>query len=69
MSRREMPLAELYRSSVEAIPWQVEKRNDTEDYGERIKLDVWYIQNCSPWLDMKIIAETAWRVIRPNGAY
>jgi len=50
-------------------PWQVGKRNDIVDYDERVKLDVWYIQNCSPWLDMKIIAETAWRVIRPNGAY
>jgi putative colanic acid biosysnthesis UDP-glucose lipid carrier transferase len=50
-------------------PWQVGKRNDIIDYAERVKADVWYIQNCSPLLDMKIIAETAWRVIRPNGAY
>lgn len=50
-------------------PWQVGKRNDIDDYDERVKSDVWYIQNCSPWLDMKIIAKTAWRVIRPNGAY
>jgi putative colanic acid biosysnthesis UDP-glucose lipid carrier transferase len=50
-------------------PWQVGKRNDIMDYDERVKADVWYIQNCSPLLDMKIIAETAWRVIRPNGAY
>jgi lipopolysaccharide/colanic/teichoic acid biosynthesis glycosyltransferase len=49
--------------------WQVGKRNDIVDYGERVKADIWYIQHLSPWMDLKIIAKTAWRVIRPNGAY
>ena len=50
-------------------PWQVGKRNDTDDYDERVKQDVWYIQNCSLWLDVKIIAKTILRILRPRGAY
>jgi len=30
-----------------ALPWD-----------ERIELDVWYVENRSPWLDLKIIAKT-----------
>ena len=27
-------------------------------WDERIELDVWYVENRSPWLDLKIIAKT-----------
>ncbi len=50
-------------------PWQVGRRNDIEDYDERVKQDVWYIQNCCLWLDLKIIAKTILRILSPSGAY
>jgi undecaprenyl-phosphate glucose phosphotransferase len=50
-------------------PWQVGKRNDTFDYEERVKLDQWYVLNCSFWLDIKIILKTILRILKPVGAY
>ena len=47
--------------------WQVSGRNDLE-YSERVKLNVYYIENWSIWLDIKIILKTAWQaVFRRNG--
>lgn len=34
------------------------------DWDRRIELDVWYVQHCSTWLDMQIIARTVWVVAR-----
>ena len=34
---------------------------------EKFKLDVWYIDHCSLWLDVKIIALTVWKVLRREG--
>jgi exopolysaccharide biosynthesis polyprenyl glycosylphosphotransferase len=48
--------------------WQVEKRSDTTDYGERVDLDDWYILNYSLWTDIKIIAKTVQRVFDGRGA-
>lgn len=50
-------------------PWQIGKRSDTVDYQERVELDRRYVLSCTPWLDIKIIFKTIWRVIRPRGAY
>jgi lipopolysaccharide/colanic/teichoic acid biosynthesis glycosyltransferase len=50
-------------------PWQVGKRNDIDDYRERVALDHWYALNSSIWLDLKIICKTVLRVVRPKGAY
>ncbi|RLB13239.1 MAG: hypothetical protein DRG63_10590 [Deltaproteobacteria bacterium] len=52
-----------------AVAHLVGKRNDIDDYDERVKQDVWYIQNCCLWLDLKIIAKTIVRILRPHGAY
>lgn len=49
-------------------PWQVGKRSDTTDYGERVDLDDWYILNYSLWTDIKIIAKTVKRVFDGKGA-
>ncbi len=49
-------------------PWQVEKRSDTTDYGERVDMDDWYILNYSLWTDIKIIAKTVKRVFDGKGA-
>lgn len=47
--------------------WQVSGRNDLEYY-ERVKLNLYYIDNWSLWLDIKIIFKTIWQaVIGSNG--
>ncbi|MGB5156229.1 MAG: sugar transferase [Desulfobacterales bacterium] len=50
-------------------PWQVTKRSDTEDYGERVQLDTWYVLNHSFWLDLQIIYKTIGCMIKGKGAY
>lgn len=34
---------------------------------QKLELDVWYVDNQSFWLDLKILAVTAWRVLRRDG--
>ena len=48
--------------------WQVSGRSDT-DFEEWIKLDVYYIENWSIFLDFIIILKTIWVVIFGKGAY
>jgi lipopolysaccharide/colanic/teichoic acid biosynthesis glycosyltransferase len=40
------------------IPWE-----------ERIELDVWYVDNRSPWLDLRILARTARLLLTGHGLY
>jgi lipopolysaccharide/colanic/teichoic acid biosynthesis glycosyltransferase len=37
------------------------------DFNEWVKLDLQYIDNWSVWLDMKILAKTAWVVLKGTG--
>ena len=48
--------------------WQVSGRSDIS-YEERIKLDLYYIQNWSIWLELKIVVLTIMRIFRGSGAY
>jgi putative colanic acid biosynthesis UDP-glucose lipid carrier transferase len=50
-------------------PWQIGPRNDMHDYTERVKLDIWYLQNLSLWLDLKIIFKTVTVLFHGRGAY
>ena len=34
---------------------------------EKFELDVWYVEHRSLWLDLKILAATAWKVLRREG--
>ena len=34
---------------------------------EKFKLDVWYVDNWSLWLDIKIIAMTIWKILQREG--
>lgn len=45
---------------------QVNGRN-TLSWDERLALDVWYVDNRTLWLDLKIIALTVLRVVRREG--
>ena len=47
--------------------WQVYGRNEST-FDERLRLDVEYIQNQSPWLDLKIMFWTVGSVVRRSGA-
>ncbi len=38
-----------------SLPWQ-----------RKFELDLWYIDHWSPWLDLKILALTAWRLLQPK---
>lgn len=50
-------------------PWQVSKRNDIDDYKERVELDDWYVLNHSLWYDIKIIFKTIRCMFSGKGAY
>jgi lipopolysaccharide/colanic/teichoic acid biosynthesis glycosyltransferase len=45
---------------------QVNGRNDNE-WAEKLRLDIWYVDNWSPLLDLRILAKTALRVLRRDG--
>lgn len=45
---------------------QVNGRNALT-WEEKFKLDVWYVDNQSFWLDLKIIALTIWKLIKREG--
>jgi Undecaprenyl-phosphate glucose phosphotransferase len=40
-----------------------------EHIAERVKLDLWYINNWSLWLDLQIVFKTFFEVLRKNNAY
>jgi sugar transferase EpsL len=45
---------------------QVNGRNALS-WEEKFKLDVWYVDNQTFWLDMKILALTVWQVLARKG--
>lgn len=47
--------------------WQVQGRSRV-GFDEMVRLDLRYARNCSPWLDLKILARTPRAVIAGNGA-
>ena len=48
--------------------WQVSGRSDIQDFEEVVKLDVWYIDNWSLKLDVKLLFKTIAVVIKRTGA-
>jgi lipopolysaccharide/colanic/teichoic acid biosynthesis glycosyltransferase len=48
--------------------WQVMGRQLTT-YEERIRMDMFYIDHWSIWLDLWIFIKTFWKVLRAEGAY
>jgi lipopolysaccharide/colanic/teichoic acid biosynthesis glycosyltransferase len=49
--------------------WQVEGRNHISDFSEWARLDLRYIQEWSPGLDLRILLRTVPAVLRGEGAY
>lgn len=45
---------------------QIHGRN-CQSWEERFRLDLWYVQHCGMWLDLRILALTAWKVARREG--
>ncbi|MCD6555198.1 MAG: sugar transferase [Anaerolineae bacterium] len=45
---------------------QVNGRNALT-WEEKFKLDVWYVDHCNLWLDLKILTLTLWKVLRREG--
>lgn len=45
---------------------QVHGRN-TASWDERLRLDVWYVDHWSLWLDLRILLRTAWTVVQREG--
>jgi len=45
---------------------QVHGRNAVS-HEDKFKLDVWYVDHWSPWLDLKILAKTIATVVRRDG--
>lgn len=48
--------------------WQVNGRQRTS-YDERVEMDFYYITHWSPWLDLRILAKTVFKVLAAEGAY
>jgi lipopolysaccharide/colanic/teichoic acid biosynthesis glycosyltransferase len=57
---------------LEALPgitgiWQVTARCSV-DFEQSVKLDIWYVENQSFWLDLRILLLTPWTVLTSRGA-
>ena len=48
--------------------WQVSGRSSIRDFEDVVRLDCEYIDNWSPWLDLKIVLKTVAVVLRGTGA-
>lgn len=49
-------------------PWQVSGRSDAS-FEEYLKLDMYYIEHWSLWLDIQLIIKTVWVALMGKGAY
>lgn len=49
--------------------WQVSGRSDIDNFDDVLKLDLYYIQNWSIWLDINILFRTFSAVLKKSGAY
>jgi lipopolysaccharide/colanic/teichoic acid biosynthesis glycosyltransferase len=48
--------------------WQVSGRSDL-DWEHSLRLDLWYVDNWSPMLDLQILWRTGRAVAKGSGAY
>ena len=48
--------------------WQVSGRNQISNFDDWVRLDLEYIDQWSLWLDIRILARTAWAVLAGTGS-
>lgn len=48
--------------------WQISGRSDIS-YEDRVKLDIYYVENWSLWLDLRILVKTVLTIFSGRGAY
>lgn len=48
--------------------WQISGRNEIS-FTDRLKMDMWYIQNWSVWIDIVLLYKTIYVVFKRKGAY
>jgi lipopolysaccharide/colanic/teichoic acid biosynthesis glycosyltransferase len=48
--------------------WQVSGRSDLS-WAESVRLDLYYVENWSPYLDVSLMARTVLAVVKGRGAY
>ncbi len=71
---RELPkMAGSERIILKVLPgitglWQVSGRSEIP-FPQRLEIDTYYVRNWSVWLDLYILARTAWVVLFSRGAY
>ena len=67
--REEVPrYMERHREKAGMTGWaQVNGLRGDTSIVERTKYDVWYTENWSLWLDIKIIVRTLWQIVYSNG--
>jgi exopolysaccharide biosynthesis polyprenyl glycosylphosphotransferase len=74
VTERELPLYAQYQHMVLSLKpgmtglWQVSGRSDVS-YEERVRLDSYYVENWSLWLDIQTILRTIKVLIQRRGAY
>ena len=66
-------MTEQHKMRLTAIPgvsgyWQISGRSDLS-FEDMVRLDLYYIENWSLWLDIAIILKTVHAVLRHEGAY
>ena len=66
MAKGRTSLLHSVKSGVTGL-WQVSGRSELS-FDDRIELELYYAQNWSFWLDIKILFKTVWVVIRKKGA-
>jgi len=49
--------------------WQIRGRSTINDFNEVVKIDLYYIDNWSLWLDIKILCLTVFEILKGKGAY
>jgi lipopolysaccharide/colanic/teichoic acid biosynthesis glycosyltransferase len=64
---------EWHRDRLDVLPgitgvWQVSGRSEL-GFDEMALLDIWYVENWTPWLDIKILIKSIGVVLTRRGAY
>ena len=66
LAKGRTPLLHSVKSGITGL-WQVSGRSELS-FEDRIELELFYAQNWSFWLDIKILFKTVWVVLRKKGA-